>query len=796
MSQLVNFDSRDDNQVSSKLCGDERIVVDDNEVYEKIKVLGEGSFSIVSLYRKVHRKNGQNKLVALKKLNLNSLTSTNRKDIEQAINEIKILSILSHENIIKYYGSFICDNRFYIETEYADAGTLSDFLASLSETLEELEILALFVQIVSAVLYLHQRNIIHRDIKTTNIFLTKEGFIKIGDFGISKILNSKLDARSFVGTPFYICPEIFEGKAYNKPCDIWAMGCVLYEMASLHRTFDANNLSSLMHKVLKGSYMPVNNKYSKQFHKLVNNLLQKNPIKRINSFQLLDKVSEMLNKLSALETVIWNGNSTKDVYTSISLREYIQKKSTGNPTRRSYLYHLDIFDSELKLVQIKFPYKIHLKQLAKGKDHFIALSMDNNIFVWGNGSNGQLGLGRMIQKVDTPRSIESLRNYSIHKVAAGHGFSVFVTKNGLVLTCGSAKSDCLGHHEKEDLFEPKLLNSLIKVNIFDVSCSANHVVVISSDGIAYAWGHNEYGKLGLGELKPMVIEPTQISVPSNVKFKKVFCGSDSTALLDYLDHVWMCGNNEFNKLALNKINLLSSHIISFSNVPLKVKLPGNAKSSHVALSRKHSLFFKMNNKVLAVGCNQEGQLGQQNVEEVTKVVWSIIPKHQRIKSIAAGSQFSLAATSKCVLFWGTRLIKSKQMECPESISNEYEEFIIGKCNQSLMELVQAYGPDYPIIKISEPKLIVSKIEELKMIHTNRSIILSAQSIIELYSPRTLQTDEMQFSEVYCFEDDIVFIVIESIMFNTPSEANHLITKNNDQFANLPLVSTNTTKHVI
>lgn len=136
------------------------------------------------------------------------------------------------------------------------------------------------------------------------------------------------------------------------------------------------------------------------------------------------------------------------------------------------------------------------------------------------------------------------------------------------------------------------------------------------------------------------------------------------------------------------------------------------------------------------------------------------------------------------------------MECPESISNEYEEFIIGKCNQSLMELVQAYGPDYPIIKISEPKLIVSKIEELKMIHTNRSIILSAQSIIELYSPRTLQTDEMQFSEVYCFEDDTVFIVIESIMFNTPSEANHLITKNNDQFANLPLVSTNTTKHVI
>src|SRR5690625_531221 len=92
--------------------------------------------------------------------------------------------------------------------EYADAGTLAEFLGSLAKPLKEIEILAVFMQIVSAVVYLHHRNVIHRDIKTTNIFLNRKGFIKLGDFGISKILDAKVDARSFVGTLFYTCPEI------------------------------------------------------------------------------------------------------------------------------------------------------------------------------------------------------------------------------------------------------------------------------------------------------------------------------------------------------------------------------------------------------------------------------------------------------------------------------------------------------------------------------------------------------------------------------------------------------------
>lgn len=99
-------------------------------------------------------------------------------------------------------------------------------------------------------------------------------------------------------------------------------------MASLKRTFDGNNLSSLMQKIVQATYMPVNDKYSKRFHKLVRSLLQKNPLKRINSEQLHEKIRSMLNRLSSHEAPIWNGGTFKDMCASESLREYIRKRFT------------------------------------------------------------------------------------------------------------------------------------------------------------------------------------------------------------------------------------------------------------------------------------------------------------------------------------------------------------------------------------------------------------------------------------------------------------------------------------
>ena len=201
---------------------------------------------------------------------------------KQIYNEASIMKNLLHPNVISFKDVFK-DTKldyFYIVMEYANDGDLSKKIKTQKNKIigdkyfSEEKIMQYFYQICRGLQYIHSKNIIHRDIKSQNIFLMKNGKIKIGDFGIAKALtNTKNNATTIIGTPYYFSPEIINGEPYNYKTDIWSLGVVLYEMCCLKLPFESNNIAQLSIKIMKGKYDPIPNRYSKNMANLIKNML-------------------------------------------------------------------------------------------------------------------------------------------------------------------------------------------------------------------------------------------------------------------------------------------------------------------------------------------------------------------------------------------------------------------------------------------------------------------------------------------------------------------------------------------
>jgi len=181
--------------------------------------------------------------------------------------------------------------------EFAELGDLKSIInkqiMSNYKKINEEQIWEWAFQIASAIKFLHSRKIIHRDIKSENVFLTENKNLKLGDFGISKMLENTLEfAQSGVGTPYYLSPEICKGDNYNFKTDIWMFGCLLYELSTLVKPFKANSINSLIDKILNTNPADIDSSYSDELKEIIFIMLKKNPNERPGIDEILSKIQK------------------------------------------------------------------------------------------------------------------------------------------------------------------------------------------------------------------------------------------------------------------------------------------------------------------------------------------------------------------------------------------------------------------------------------------------------------------------------------------------------------------------
>ena len=297
----------------------------------KEKVIGKGSFGSVYLVR---RKQDQ-KLYALKTVFLEKL---NKKEQENSVNEVRLLASINHPNVIGYKEAFWNDKNcsLNIIMEYADDGDLQKKIIKKREegkNFNENLIWLYSIQMIEGLKALHDKKIMHRDLKSANIFLTKKIHqCKIGDMNVSKVIKDKV-LTTQTGTPYYASPEVWRDEPYSYKSDLWSIGCVIYEMCSLRPPFNGKDMNDLFEKVCSGKLKRIDNFYSEDLWNMILMLIQTDVDKRVDCDKFLNSelIKKKIKEFKSIPNTYYDGckleqNMNKDT-SNISLLETINFKS-------------------------------------------------------------------------------------------------------------------------------------------------------------------------------------------------------------------------------------------------------------------------------------------------------------------------------------------------------------------------------------------------------------------------------------------------------------------------------------
>uniref|UniRef100_A0A8B9BLH9 non-specific serine/threonine protein kinase n=1 Tax=Anser brachyrhynchus TaxID=132585 RepID=A0A8B9BLH9_9AVES len=602
--------------------------------YIPIRILGRGAFGEATLYRRTE----DDSLVVWKEVDLTRLSEKERRD---ALNEIVILALLQHENIIAYYNHFMDNTTLLIELEYCNGGNLYDKILRQKDKLFEEE------YIFNVCIFLSP----FRDIKTLNIFLTKANLIKLGDYGLAKKLNSEYSmAETLVGTPYYMSPELCQGVKYNFKSDIWAVGCVIFELLTLKRTFDATNPLNLCVKIVQGNRaMEVDSTvYSRELIQMVHSCLD-----QVGEILLNFQKPEMEEKVTLL-----NGpnkrprSSTMNeapiaVVTSRTSEVYVWGGGKSTPQK------LDAIKSGCSA-----------RQVCAGNTHFAVVTVEKELYTWvnmqgGTKLHGQLGHGDRAS-YRQPKHVEKLQGKAIRQVSCGDDFTVCITDEGQVYAFGSDYYGCIGVDKAHgsEVLEPLQLDFFLTNPVEQVSCGDNHVAVLTRNREVYTWGCGEYGRLGLDSEEDHYT-PQKVDVPKTLTIVSVHCGCDGTFLLTQTGKVLACGLNEFNKLGLNQCTSGIINHDTYCEVPYATSLTLAKQLSFykirtISPGKTHTASIDERGRLLTFGSNKCGQLGVGDYKKHLGINLLAGPLGgKQVIRVSCGDEFTIAATDDNHIFaWG------------------------------------------------------------------------------------------------------------------------------------------------
>lgn len=294
--------------------------------YREIKKVGEGSFGKAILVQTADGSRLICKMVDISK--------ASARETQDALKEGKLLATLKHPYVVRYRENFTEKGWFCILMDYCEGGDLTQQISKAKRSrqpFQEEQILRWLTQAMLGLKYIHDKHILHRDLKPANFFLAN-GSLQMGDFGIAKVLSSTMAcARTQIGTPYYLSPEVCQEKPYSWAADIWAMGCILFEMCALKVPFDAPSISGLVQKICRGPIPTVPGNFSPFTRTLCNEMLNRNANQRPTPEDVLarPRIQSIVKELHADALADKNAEADKENVMAAPVAEKAMDAANG-----------------------------------------------------------------------------------------------------------------------------------------------------------------------------------------------------------------------------------------------------------------------------------------------------------------------------------------------------------------------------------------------------------------------------------------------------------------------------------